>query len=125
MNFISRLKSLAIATVLAGGMCSAAHAHHSGAMFDRSREVVLTGTVKSWQWSNPHTWLVLLTKPDQGVPVEWNLEGQSPGVFRGKGWSRDMINVGDKVTVRISPMKDGTNGGSIVSVTTASGQRYD
>jgi len=66
-----------------------------------------------------------MTKSDQGAQVEWNLEGQSPGVFRGKGWSRTMMSVGDKVTVHISPMKDGTNGGSIVSVTTASGQRYD
>lgn len=103
---------------------SAASAHHSGAMFDRSKDASLAGVVKDWQWTNPHTWLILTVPNDKGEPTQWSIEGQSPQVFRGKGWSRTMIKPGDKVVVHFAPLRDGANGGSIVSIATADGKTY-
>jgi hypothetical protein len=102
-----------------------AHAHHSGAMFDRSKDVVLNGVVKEWQWNNPHCWLIVEVLGEEAKTVVWSLEGQSPQVFRGKGWTRDLLRVGDKVIVHMAPLRDGSAGGSLVSVQTADGRVYN
>lgn len=96
------------AAVYALLVATSAAAHHSGAMFDRTKQVSLTGTVKEWQWTNPHTWLILVAPNDKGELVTWNLEGQSPQVQRGRGWARTSLKAGDKV-----------------SVTTADGHQYN
>jgi len=100
-------------------------AHHSYAMFERDKDVVLTGTVKEWQWTNPHTWLVLDVLDGQGKLVEWSIEGQSPQVLRLLGFpGKDMMKPGDKVTVHIHPLRDGTKGGQLASATTSDGQTF-
>lgn len=106
------------ATAVTGLIFSvSAVAHHSFAAFDQSRTLALNGTVKDWQWTNPHTWLVLEV-PSQNGTTEWNIEGQSPQVLRREqGISRDIMKPGDKVIVTIHPRRDGTNGGSFMSVT--------
>ena len=114
--------SLTLALCLVAQM---AHAHHSGAMFDRSKDVVLNGVVKEWQWNNPHCWLIVEVLGEEAKTVVWSLEGQSPQVFRGKGWTRDLLRVGDKVIVHMAPLRDGSAGGSLVSVQTADGRVYN
>jgi len=100
-------------------------AHHSYAMFDRDKDVALTGTVKEWRWTNPHTWLVLDVMNDDGKLVEWSIEGQSPQVLRLQGFAgKDMMKPGDKVTVHIHPLRDGTNGGQLAAVITSEGQVF-
>jgi Family of unknown function (DUF6152) len=100
-------------------------AHHSYAMFERDKDLALSGTVKEWRWTNPHTWLVLAVLDNQGKLVEWSIEGQSPQVLRLLGFpGKDMVKAGDKVTVHIHPLRDGTNGGQLVSATTSDGQTY-
>ena len=102
-----------------------AAAHHSYAMFDKTKDVVLTGTVQSWQWTNPHAWLVLTVTDANGKEVEFGLEGQSPQVMRGRGWSRAIVKVGDKISVHIAPLKDGSNGGQIYSIIAADGHHFN
>ena len=120
------MRTMIVATVSAATLlATSALAHHSGAMFDRSKAVTLSGVVKDWQWTNPHTALILDVAGDQGRVVEWNLEGQSPQVLRGRGWNRGVMKVGDKVVVRTNPLRDGGLGGSIVTVTTADGRSYN
>jgi hypothetical protein len=102
---------------------TAAFAHHSYAMFDRSNEVTVTGTVTKWVWANPHTTLVLMVPGQQGE-VEWTFEGGGPQTLRNKGWNRDAVAVGQKVTVHMYPLKDGSNGGQMVGVDTPDGQQY-
>lgn len=71
------MKAAAYTVALAAALtATAASAHHSGAMFDRSKEVTLSGVVKDWQWTNPHTWLLLDVVNEKGLTVEWGLEGQ-------------------------------------------------
>jgi hypothetical protein len=92
-------------------------AHHSFAMFDHQKTVVLDGTVKEFQWTNPHSWIQLVVKdPVTGKETEWSVEGGSPNYLARKGWRRNSIKVGDNARVTINPLKDGSSGGSLVSV---------
>lgn len=99
----------AIGLLLATGT---AMAHHSGAMFERQKTVSLTGTVKSFEWTNPHSWLEI-TVPGKG---QWSIELNGPETLFREGFRPDNPKVGDKVTVVAHPLKDGRHGGSVVSV---------
>jgi hypothetical protein len=96
-------------------------AHHSGAMFDDKESTTLTGTVKRFQWTNPHCWIQVLVPGEQG-PIEWSVEMGSPAqLFRG-GWKQGTLKAGDKITVVIHPTRDGTKGGLFVSAIGADGK---
>ena len=114
------MKPLPVTIALAWAICvisSAASAHHSFAMFDNAKNTTLEGTIKEFQWTNPHSWIQIMVKDASGKEVEWSIEGGSPnGLSRG-GWKRTSLKPGDKATVVIHPLKDGTNGGSLVTVT--------
>jgi hypothetical protein len=86
-------------------------AHHSAAMFDDTKVVELSGTVKALQWTNPHVWLQV-TVGDQAT--EWSLEGGSPNSLSRQGWRSTTFKAGDVVTVRLRPMKDGTSAGQFI-----------
>ena len=95
--------------------------HHSGAMFDDRRSDTLNGTVKTFQWTNPHCWIQLVV-PGRPAPAEWSIEMGSPAqLFRG-GWRPKSLQPGDKITVVIHPLRDGSNGGLFVSATLADGK---
>lgn len=91
-------------------------AHHSFSMFDMKKDVVITGEVKEWQWTNPHVWLQVLVTGADGKVVEWSLEGNSPSTLGRTGWSKRSLKPGEKVTVTIHPLRDGQAGGSLVKV---------
>lgn len=90
-------------------------------MFDRTKTVTLQGTVKEFQWTNPHCFIQVLVPSAQG-PVEWSIEMNSPGASYREGWRPGTLRAGDKVTVIINPVRDGTRGGRLVAATDASGQ---
>jgi hypothetical protein len=92
-----------------------AQAHHSFAMFEGQKTVTLDGTVKQFQWTNPHTWVQLIVKDASGKDVEWSIEGGSPNALARSGWKRTSLKAGDRAVVVIHPLKDGTDGGSLVS----------
>ncbi len=99
-----------------------AQAHHSGAMFDRSRQVTLVGTVKDFSWTNPHSsFSVEVMKPDGSVEL-WGVEMNSPNNLVREGWTRTTLNPGDKVTAVINPLRDGKPGGVYVGVTLPTGK---
>lgn len=102
-------------------------AHHSFAMFD-NKNVTLVGTVRTYEWSNPHTWLWVNVTQVDGKPVSdgsgpqvWGLEGTAPGELSRQGRTKEEFKAGDKVTVEIRPLKDGRHGGSLGKVTFADG----
>jgi len=96
---------------------STAQAHHSFAMFDNQKDVTIEGTVKNFQWTNPHTWIQLMVKDANGTEAEWSIEGQSPNGLVRQGWQKLSLKPGDRAVVVIHPLKDGSNGGSVVRVT--------
>jgi hypothetical protein len=95
-----------------------AAAHHSPAMFDATKEITLTGTVKEFQWMSPHCWIQLLVASEQpgAAPVEWGIEMDNPLGLSRNGWKPGSLKPGDQVVVVANPLRDGTNGGRVVSV---------
>jgi hypothetical protein len=109
----------AIAAVAVGiaAMLPAA-AHHSFATYDRTKTVTIKGTVKTFQWTNPHCVLWVVIQPaGGGDPQEWSIETTSPGVLTRSGWTRHSLNPGDRVSVEFNPLRDGSHGGGLNSVT--------
>ena len=105
---------VAAAVLLAAG---SALAHHSFAMFDQSKIVAVQGTVKDFRWTNPHVFIQLLVKSQDGSDVEWSIEMTSPEHLVRVGWKPGSLKPGDKVTLNIHPMHDGSNAGQYVSGT--------
>jgi Family of unknown function (DUF6152) len=98
-----------------------AFGHHSFAMFDHDKQVTLVGTVKEFQWTNPHCWIQLLVASADGTPLEWGIELDSPRSLVRTGWGPQLVKVGDKITVVVYPKKDGTNAGGYHSGIAADG----
>jgi hypothetical protein len=98
-----------------------AFAHHSNSAYEVDKIITLTGTVKEWRWSNPHTWLYMVVKDGNGQEQEWAVEGRAPGILRRAGWSPSVLKPGEAVTVYASPSKDGSRVGIIARVTKADG----
>ncbi|HEX3838886.1 MAG TPA: DUF6152 family protein [Steroidobacteraceae bacterium] len=99
----------------------AAIAHHSYAMFDLSQTVTLQGTIRDFQWTNPHSWIWIDVPDAKGAPQQWGIEGMSPNYLARRGWSKHTLRPGDKVSVVIHPLKGVERGGSFLSVTLADG----
>jgi len=98
-----------------------AAAHHSGAAFDNSKRVTVTGTVKEWEWTNPHAWLQLEVPDAKGNSVEEGFEAGSPNTMFRDGFRINSFKPGDVVSVVAGPRRDGGPGGALIQVKTASG----
>ena len=101
---------------------SGAEAHHSFAMFDRTKNVSLEGTVTGFELTNPHSWLYVEIEDDEGRLAEWTIEMGSPGGMARAGWEADTVKPGDQVTVEIHPLRDGTYGGQYIEVVLPDGR---
>jgi hypothetical protein len=98
---------------------AAAHAHHSYTMFDLNRTLTLEGTVKEFQWTNPHVWIQVIVKdPATGNETEWSVESDSPNMLKRRGWLRTSLKPGDKAVLVIHPAKlsDKGNRGALESI---------
>ena len=113
----ARAAIVSVAALLAsaaGPVC----AHHSFAMFDMQKEVRLEGTVREFQWTNPHIWIQVITKDARGKEVEWAIECSSPSTLGSVGWTRRTLKAGDKISIVIHPLKTSNDpGGALVSAT--------
>jgi hypothetical protein len=107
-----RLAAVAIAIAALAGQ---AMAHHSFAMFDRQKEVVLKGTVRTFQWTNPHSFIELEVVDAQGAVQAYSIEMNSPNNLVRQGWKSSTLKPGDKVSVTMNPLRDGSKGGLFVS----------
>ena len=92
-------------------------AHHSFAMFDAEKSATLEGTVKEFQWTNPHAWILMTVGADQ-----WAIEMGGPGGLARQGWIPKTLTPGMKITAIIHPLKDGTHGGQFMAVTLPDGK---
>jgi hypothetical protein len=118
------LKVLGLAGVAASLFAIPALAHHSFAMFDHDKTVTLNGTVKEFEWINPHSWVHLMAAdPATGKVVEYSFEAGSTGQISARGWKMDSIKPGDKIAVEFHPLKDGSHGGQVLSVILANGTK--
>ena len=90
-------------------------AHHSFAMFDRDIQVDLEGVVQEFRFVNPHTFIYLVVKQDDGSTVTWSLEGQSPSTLVRDGWTSKTLKPGDEIKMRIAPLRSGAPGGAFAT----------
>jgi len=102
-----------------------AFAHHSFAMFDRTKETTLVGTVHEFQWTNPHSWIELDVANDSGSVDKWSIELNSPNNLSRQGWRSNSIKPGDKISVVIWPLRSGEKGGLFISLTLPDGSTLD
>ncbi|HET9833103.1 MAG TPA: DUF6152 family protein [Vicinamibacterales bacterium] len=89
-------------------------AHHSFAAFDMSEVKTITGVVSRFDWTNPHTFIWVDVTNDKGVVESWAIEGMSPNYLGRRGWSKNSVKPGDKITVTVRPLKEGKTGGMFI-----------
>jgi hypothetical protein len=112
-------------TIVAGlaALASAAPAlaHHSFAMFDQSKQISISGTVKDFQYTNPHSWVIVTVLGADGKQTDWGFESEGPSTLLRSGIKHSSISPGDKVTATAVPMRDGRPAGSLIKITKADG----
>jgi hypothetical protein len=114
-NLIAFLAALALPIL---GM-----AHHSGAMYDSTRSVTVAGTITEFKWMNPHSSFKVDVVGADGKHEIWAVEMNAPQNLIPQGWKRTTLKEGDKVSVTVRPMRNGTPGGSFVSIVLAAGTK--
>lgn len=105
---------VAIAALVSAVIAGPAFAHHSGAMFDSEKEIVLNGTVREFQYTNPHSWIQVVVPGAEGRSTEWSIEAAAPIVLLRAGIKKTAFLPGEKIAIRVHPMKDGSAGGSLI-----------
>jgi len=100
---------------------SLSQAHHSGVMFDQQKQITLSGTVKQFQWTNPHCWIQVIVDGADSE-AEWSVQMGAPTeLFRG-GWRPGTLKAGDRIRVVIHPARGDVKAGMFVSATRSSGE---
>ncbi len=117
--------TIALLSVATQFVAAPAPAHHSYATFDDTRTRTLEGTVETFQWSNPHVVLKVWVKPDdRHESQEWRIESSSPAILARFGWRRNSIRPGDRVSAVCNPLRDGSPGCRLRTLTMiATGQK--
>src|SRR5580692_402471 len=103
---------------------SPAFAHHSFTMFDMTKKITLVGTVTTFEWTNPHSYIEI-DVPDeagQGAIKHWSIEMGSPSILQQSGWKFSSLKKGDKTTLIISPLMNGKAGGFLNTATLPDGR---
>ena len=101
-----------------------AGAHHSGAMFDRSKTYELVGTVIEYRFVAPHSWISVLAQVDgKGEAERWDVESVTAGRMRLQGVTPANLRKGDKIKMLINPLRDGRHGASLLELTLADGTK--
>jgi len=118
------LKAVALSAAAATALVTPAPAHHSFAMFDADRTVTLQGTVKEFEWTNPHSWLHIMVRDEAtGQQSVWALELSSPARLKRMGMSADSVKPGDAISVTFHPLKDGARGGQFLQAVLPDGKQ--
>jgi|SRR5215471_21372914 len=113
--------TLGLAGIVVGMFAIPAIAHHSFAMFDAEKSKTLEGTVKEFQWTNPHSWILMTVNNAEGKAEQWAIEMGGPGGLARQGWVPKTLTPGMKVKTVIHPLRDGTNGGQFMAITLPDG----
>lgn len=114
-----------LAAAMALGIVSPALSHHSHAMFDHTKQVSVSGTVTEFVYRNPHAFLYVDVKGDNGETMNYWVELSNLTNMIRRGVGQTTFKPGDKVTVNLHPLKDGRPGGSYVTIVAANGKTYD
>jgi len=108
-----------------GLMAMPALAHHSGAMFEKEKTITVEGVVKQFQYTNPHSWLLVDVKNKDGSVTTWGFEAEGPSTLQRAGIRPGDFAVGTKLKITGHPMKDGSPAAAWVDAVRADGRRFD
>ena len=90
-------------------------AHHSGAGFNSNEVIEIAGTVREFQFTNPHTWIQVIVTNEQGEQTEWSVEWGSPNRLAREGVRPSTFPPGAEVTMQINPMTNGAPAGGFIA----------
>ncbi len=116
-----KLKALGLAGIAVVLCAVPALAHHSFAMFDANKRVTVAGTVKDFQWTNPHAFIVMMVPNGDGQLEQWSIEMGGPGGLARQGWVPKTLKPGMSISVTMHPLGDGAHGGQFLAVTLPDG----
>lgn len=120
---MKRRFALTIGGLLA--VATQAWAHHSAVMFDDQSEVTLTGVVKEFQYTNPHSWLLVDVTNDDGSVTTWGFEAEGPSTLMRAGIRPSDLKPGTELTITGHPMKDGRPAAAWIDATRADGKKFN
>ena len=100
-------------------------AHHSGAMFEKEKTITVEGVVKEFQYTNPHSWLLVDVKHKDGTITTWGFEAEGPSTLHRAGIRPSDLAPGTKLKITGRPMKDGSAAAAWVDAVRADGKRFD
>jgi hypothetical protein len=84
-------------------------AHHSfGAEYDLAKPITLHGTVVKWEMINPHSYITVEVKNDDGTVTRWSVQFGAPSFLYRNGWRKDSVKPGDELTINGYLAKDGS-----------------
>jgi hypothetical protein len=119
---MKRIIAVFVITAVAALAGQTVFGHHSASMFDPEKVKELTGTIKEFQWKNPHVWIQLNVQNASGAKEEWSIEGGGPNSLSRQGWRPTTFKPGDTVVIKVNPMKDGSSGGLFVGAKLSDGK---
>lgn len=120
---MKRITTVFLATGFLGWLGMAA-AHHSASMFDPTKMVEVTGVVKEFQYTNPHSWLLVDVTGEDGAVTTWGFEAEGPSTLMRAGIRLSTLPPGTAITIRGNPMKDGRPAAAWVDAT-VNGERIN
>ena len=118
------IQALAVASILAAGSISGL-AHHSATMFDEKKTVTVEGVVKEFQYSNPHSWLIVDVTDKNGKVTTWGFEAEGPSTLTRAGIKPSDFKPGTRLTITGNPMKNGTPAAIWVTAVRADGKTFN
>jgi hypothetical protein len=113
---MKRIATFLLATGFLGWLGAAA-AHHSASMFDPTKLIEVTGVVKEFQYTNPHSWLLVDVTNEDGSVTTWGFEAEGPSTLMRAGIRMSTLPAGTEITIRGNPMKDGRPAAAWVDAT--------
>ena len=83
------------------------YGHHSTSMYNMANPITITGTVKKFEWTNPHAFIYLDVKDESGKTVEWSVEMMSLNHLKSYGWTRATVKAGEVISCTGGSAKSG------------------
>ena len=115
-----KLKALGLTGIAVAVCAIPAAAHHSFAMFDAGKRITVAGVVKEFQWTNPHSFILMAVANGEGQVDQWSIEMGGPAGLARQGWVPKTLRPGMNISVIMHPLREG-HGGQFLAVTMPDG----